>query len=126
MWLSSGGERYDGSRSKKFGELAARSWTGGTILFCVLFYAYKVVGVFGAGSAVDFLENKVFGSTVAECDLSKLPPLPGLPETDDELDGTIRLVPHAASWNSDRLLMVAEVWGSIPACGQDSERPFLR
>ncbi|HEY6101385.1 MAG TPA: ferrous iron transport protein B, partial [Anaeromyxobacter sp.] len=54
----------DGSAASTFGRrLAAWSthpWWGVPILFAVLFVAYEFVGVFGAGTAVDFLENTVF------------------------------------------------------------------
>src|SRR5262249_53477769 len=62
------------------------------ILAVVLLLAYKVVGVFGAGTAVDFVEKRVFGGVLAETALEA----PGVVSTLDRSDfaapGTLRLV----------------------------------
>ncbi len=47
-----------------------RLW-GIPILLVALFFAYEVVGVFGAGICVDFIENGIFGNVVATASLDK-------------------------------------------------------
>src|SRR6202044_2695155 len=61
-------------------------------LFVVLFSAYKIVGRFGAGPAVDFLENKVFGNAAAIAPLGTPQSPDALSAKDDAADGAGRLV----------------------------------
>lgn len=58
---AAGGDRRDAAFSKWIGRTATDPVWGLPILAWVLLLAYKVVGVFGAGTAVDFLEHQVFG-----------------------------------------------------------------
>src|SRR5262249_14596435 len=60
------GDGRDAAISRGLGRYATHPRWGVPILAVVLFFAYKVVGVFGAGTAVDFLENRVFGGVAAE------------------------------------------------------------
>jgi small GTP-binding protein len=62
---SASGDRRDALVSRFLGRYATHPTWGLPILAVVLFFAYKVVGVFGAGTAVDFLENRVFGDAQA-------------------------------------------------------------
>jgi Fe2+ transport system protein B len=55
------GDRRDATLSAAVGRTATDPVWGLPILALVLLLAYKVVGVFGAGTAVDFLEHRVFG-----------------------------------------------------------------
>ena len=50
--------------SQTFGRLAMHPVWGIPILLMVLYITYKVVGQFGAGTCVDFLENVVFGEYI--------------------------------------------------------------
>ena len=67
-WARAGDGR-DAAVSGFLGRYATHPRWGVPILFVVLSSAYKIVGVFGAGTAVDFLENKVFGNTAAQAPL---------------------------------------------------------
>lgn len=60
------GDRKDTALSGAIGRAATHPVWGLAILGLVLLMAYKVVGVFGAGTAVDFLENRVFGGVTAQ------------------------------------------------------------
>jgi ferrous iron transport protein B len=46
------------------GRWAMRPWPGIPLALAVLYGVYQFVGVFGAGTAVDFLENTVFGAWI--------------------------------------------------------------
>jgi ferrous iron transport protein B len=46
----------------KFGNWCMRPWPGYLIAAAILYGVYQFVGVFGAGTAVDFLENTIFGA----------------------------------------------------------------
>jgi len=68
QWVDSVLERFRRTRAAeagRLGELVGRwcrePWTGFPILLGVLAVMYYFVGVFGAGTAVDFLEETVFG-----------------------------------------------------------------
>ena len=50
--------------SQRLGVWALRPWPGFLIAAVILYAVYEFVGVFGAGTAVDFLENTVFGKFV--------------------------------------------------------------
>ena len=49
------------SLKDKIGWLAMHPWYGLPFILLVLFILYELVGVFGAGVCVDFIETKVFG-----------------------------------------------------------------
>jgi Fe2+ transport system protein B len=86
------GDRKDAAMSASLGRYATHPLWGLPILAVVLLLAYKVVGVFGAGTAVDFVENKVFGGVAAQARLDA-PQLPSsLGATDVADDGTERIV----------------------------------
>jgi Fe2+ transport system protein B len=59
----------DADVSRVLGRTATHPVWGLAVLAVVLLLAYKVVGVFGAGTAVDFIENRIFGSPVAKTSL---------------------------------------------------------
>ena len=46
---------------EKLGFLTMHRWYGLPFIFLILFLLYELVGVFGAGVCVDFIENKIFG-----------------------------------------------------------------
>ena len=50
-----------GDFAAKLGLWCMRPWPGYLIAAIALYFVYEFVGVFGAGTAVDFLENTVFG-----------------------------------------------------------------
>ncbi len=64
------GDHQDSDNARRFGRLAVHPVWGVPILLVVLFFAYKIVGEFGAGTAVDFLENGAFGSVSARTELT--------------------------------------------------------
>jgi Fe2+ transport system protein B len=64
------GDHKDSDNARRFGRLAVHPVWGVPILLVVLFFAYKIVGEFGAGTAVDFLENGAFGSVSARTELT--------------------------------------------------------
>src|SRR5262249_50903482 len=86
------GDRRDAAFSASVGRAATHPVWGLPILAVVLLLAYKVVGVFGAGTAVDFVENRVFGSTVAEARLAAPQAPAALTASDVADDGAERLV----------------------------------
>jgi Fe2+ transport system protein B len=86
------GDRRDASLSARLGSAATHPVWGLPILALVLLLAYKVVGVFGAGTAVDFVENRVFGGTVAQARLDAPQPDDALTANDVADDGAERLV----------------------------------
>jgi Fe2+ transport system protein B len=102
------GDSRDAAVSSFIGRYATHPRWGVPILLVVLFFAYKVVGVFGAGTAVDFLENRVFGSAVAIAPLGTVSPESALLVTDDAADDSERLVVLAGR-GSDELRVVAQV-----------------
>ncbi len=85
--VASLGERRDVAAIRALGRLTMRPIAGLPFLFASLFLAYRVVGVFGAGTAVDFLENKLFGGVVAERSIESA----GTSAPDDADDGAQRL-----------------------------------
>ncbi len=50
--------------SQRIGQWCLRPWPGFLIAAAVLYAVYQFVGVFGAGTAVDFLENTVFAEYI--------------------------------------------------------------
>ncbi|HEX4448442.1 MAG TPA: nucleoside recognition domain-containing protein, partial [Polyangiaceae bacterium] len=63
------GDRQDAAASQAIGRLATDPVWGLPLLALVLLLAYKVVGVFGAGTAVDFVEKRIFGGVLARTSL---------------------------------------------------------
>jgi small GTP-binding protein len=90
-WMRAG-DRKDAAVSGFLGRYATHPRWGVPILFVVLFFAYKVVGVFGAGTAVDFLENNVFGNAAAIAKLDVVQSPAALSANDNAADGNERLV----------------------------------
>jgi Fe2+ transport system protein B len=86
------GDRRDAVVSAALGRWATHPVWGLPILAFVLLLAYKVVGVFGAGTAVDFVENRVFGAPVAQVDLTAPQPPEALATNDGAEEGAERLV----------------------------------
>jgi Fe2+ transport system protein B len=86
------GDRRDATVSAALGRSATHPVWGLPILAFVLLLAYKVVGVFGAGTAVDFVENRVFGAPVAQVDLTAPQPPEALATNDGAEEGAERLV----------------------------------
>jgi Fe2+ transport system protein B len=96
------GDGRDAAFSHAVGRAATHPLWGLPILALVLLLAYKVVGVFGAGTAVDFVERRVFGSTLAETSLDT----PGPLTQDFAADGTERLA--VSREGPSRLRVVAQ------------------
>jgi Fe2+ transport system protein B len=86
------GDRRDAALSARLGSAATHPVWGLPILAVVLLLAYKVVGVFGAGTAVDFVENRIFGTTVAQARLDAPQPPEVLASNDVADDGNERLL----------------------------------
>lgn len=86
------GDRKDAAMSAAVGRSATHPVWGLPILAFVLLLAYKIVGVFGAGTAVDFVENRVFGAPVAQVDLTAPQPPEALATKDGAEEGAERLV----------------------------------
>lgn len=86
------GDRKDAAMSSAVGRWATHPLWGLPILALVLLLAYKVVGVFGAGTAVDFVENKVFGGVAAQASLEAPQPPSALSSNDVADEGTERIV----------------------------------
>ena len=85
------GDHKDSDNARRFGRLAVHPVWGVPILLVVLFFAYKIVGEFGAGTAVDFLENGAFGSVSARTDLNA-PLAADLAAGDTAAEGAERLL----------------------------------
>ena len=86
------GDARDAALSKALGRSATHPVWGLPILAVVLLVAYKIVGVFGAGTAVDFVENRVFGGVLASAVVDAPQPADALAAGDVADDGTKRLV----------------------------------
>jgi Fe2+ transport system protein B len=86
------GDRRDAALSHAIGRVATHPVWGLPILAFVLLLAYKVVGVFGAGTAVDFVEKRVFGEVLAQTRLDAPVSPSALEESDFAAPGTRRLV----------------------------------
>ncbi len=86
------GDRRDAKVSAALGSAATHPVWGLPILAFVLLLAYKIVGVFGAGTAVDFVENRVFGAPIAQVDLTAPQPVEALATNDGAEEGAERLV----------------------------------
>ena len=86
------GDRRDAALSHAIGRVATDPVWGLPILAFVLLLAYKIVGVFGAGTAVDFVERRVFGGVLAQTALDAPAAPSALDEGDFAAPGTERLV----------------------------------
>jgi Fe2+ transport system protein B len=86
------GDRRDAALSHAIGRVATDPVWGLPILAFVLLLAYKIVGVFGAGTAVDFVERRIFGGVLAQTALDAPAPPSALDEGDFAAPGTERLV----------------------------------
>lgn len=63
--LAAGAAAYRSARMRvAFGHWAASPRTGLVVLFVILYVVYRFVGVFAAGTAVDFIENTLFNGYV--------------------------------------------------------------
>jgi Fe2+ transport system protein B len=100
-------DRKDAFLSRSIGRAATHPVWGLPILAVVLLLAYKIVGVFGAGTAVDFVERRVFGSTLAVAALDAPQPVDALVANDVADDGTKRLVVLADG--PSRVRVVAQI-----------------
>jgi Fe2+ transport system protein B len=85
------GDRSDAKLSNAIGRASTHPIWGAAVLAIVLLLAYKIVGEFGAGTAVDFVENGMFGSVSAEVALDEPAPLDLKGAADLAEDGTERL-----------------------------------
>ncbi len=101
------GHTRDAALSSAIGRAATHPAWGLGVLAIVLLLAYKVVGVFGAGTAVDFIENRIFGSTVARVTLDHAVSPDALDANDTADEGAERLV--ALADGPARLRLVAQV-----------------
>jgi hypothetical protein len=86
------GEGGDAAFSRALGHAATHPVYGWPILAVVLLLAYKVVGVFGAGTAVDFVEKRIFGEVRAVASLAEPTSADALRAGEFAADGTERLV----------------------------------
>ncbi len=86
------GDVHDASLSQAIGRAATHPVWGLPILAFVLLFAYKIVGVFGAGTAVDFVEKRVFGGVTAEAALDGASPPTALVTSDFAGEGAERLI----------------------------------
>jgi Fe2+ transport system protein B len=100
------GDRRDAPASAAIGRAATHPFWGLPILAVVLLLAYKIVGVFGAGTAVDFVENRVFGSPLAVAALDEPHAAEALTADDGADEGNTRLV--VVGDGSDGVRVVAQ------------------
>ncbi len=100
------GDRHDAAASQAIGRASTHPVWGLPILALVLLLAYKVVGVFGAGTAVDFIEKRVFGSVRAQVALDAPSGPEALAAGDFAADGSERLV--ALDEGTARVRVVAQ------------------
>jgi|CZKU01.1.fsa_nt_gi Fe2+ transport system protein B len=108
------GDTRDAAVSQAVGRWATDPVWGLPILAVVLVLAYKVVGVFGAGTAVDFVEKRIFGSARAQTSLAATPP-EVLATEDFAADGTERLVVTAEGPTSVRVAAQTKRGGAYVA-----------
>jgi Fe2+ transport system protein B len=100
------GDRRDAALSSAIGRAATHPIWGFAVLAVVLLLSYKIVGQFGAGTAVDFVENGIFGSVVASAPLDRASP-GGTEDESGDAEGQRRLVVVADG--SSRVIVSAEV-----------------
>jgi Fe2+ transport system protein B len=105
------GDRADAWLSRSLGRIATHPVWGLPIVLVVLLFAYKIVGVFGAGTAVDFIENHVFGSVAARAALDAPRPQSALAANDVADDGTKRLVVVADGTSRVRVIVQTKTAG---------------
>jgi Fe2+ transport system protein B len=86
------GDRRDAALSQSIGRAATDPVWGLPILAVVLLFAYKIVGVFGAGTAVDFVEKRIFGGVTADVAIDATAPTSALVAEDFAGEGSERLV----------------------------------
>jgi Fe2+ transport system protein B len=98
------GDRQDAWLSRTLGRTTTHPAWGLPVLGVVLLLAYKIVGVFGAGTAVDFVENRVFGNVIAQASLDSPQGGAGLNAVDVADDGAERLVVLAETPSRVRVL----------------------
>ncbi|OGC76388.1 MAG: ferrous iron transport protein B [candidate division Zixibacteria bacterium RBG_16_50_21] len=72
------GEKQGSSAVNRLGKMAMHPFWGLPILALVLFGVYEIVGIFGAGTVVDLIENGLFGKVINPffTKLFELVPLP--------------------------------------------------
>ena len=100
------GDARDARMSQWLGRMTTHPVWGLPVLAVVLLFAYKVVGVFGAGTAVDFVENRIFGAVVAQAALDA-------PRGADALDTS-----DAADEGAERIVVVSEGASRVRAVAQ--------
>jgi len=87
------GDSADSMLAGAFGRAATHPIWGLPILFVVLRIAYQVVGVFGAGTAVNFVEDDVFGSVAAQASIESVSSASALEKSGSFApEGALRLV----------------------------------
>jgi Fe2+ transport system protein B len=109
------GDRRDASLSRVLGRAATDPLWGLPLVGVVLLLAYKIVGAFGAGTAVDFVENRVFGGVTAQAALATPEPAGALAVNDVADDGTERLVVLADGPSRVRVLAQVKSGGTYVA-----------
>jgi Fe2+ transport system protein B len=107
------GEGRDAAMSRAIGHASTDPLLGWPILAVVLLLAYKIVGVFGAGTAVDFVEKRVFGELRAHASLAT--PSPAPLADDFAAEGTERLVVSSDGPASVAVVAQRRVAGSYRA-----------
>jgi hypothetical protein len=98
------GDAGDAALSGAIGRASTHPVWGLPILAVVLLFAYKIVGVFGAGTAVDFVEKRVFGAVLAQAPLDAPGPPGRLGAADFAAEGSARLVVLADGPSSVRVV----------------------
>ncbi len=98
------GDARDAAWSRAIGHASTDPLLGWPILAVVLLLAYKIVGVFGAGTAVDFVEKRVFGEVRARVALSVASSAQAADVEDFAADGTERLVASNAGGGAVRVV----------------------
>jgi Fe2+ transport system protein B len=106
------GDRKDAWVSRTLGQAATHPAWGLPIVGVVLLLAYKIVGVFGAGTAVDFVENRVFGNVDAQVALDSPQPVDALTTNDVADNGAKRLVVVADGASRVRVMAQTKTAGS--------------
>jgi Fe2+ transport system protein B len=86
------GDARDARLARSLERVTTHPVWGLPVLAVALLLAYKVVGVFGAGTAVDFVENRVFGSVLAEAALDRPQSPDAVLANDAKDEGSQRLV----------------------------------
>jgi Fe2+ transport system protein B len=108
------GDRQDAPISRWLGRIATDPVWGLPVVAVVLLLAYKIVGSFGAGTAVDFVENRIFGATLASAALDA-PAAAAPPDVDTADDGARRLVVSSEGPGKVRVTAQVKADGSYVA-----------